>query len=168
MFTISNFLSLLRAPLALFFLQKNPYLRIMAIILAMISDSIDGYFARRHKSASKFGAILDPAMDKFFVYFALCILYLEGNMQLWEALTLLSRDFALCIYGLYILCFKKFSEFELKAIRWGKVTTAMQFLIIIGVTLKLHFSWYIYILFIILGILALIELIQRKPTKSEL
>ena len=33
----------------------------------MFTDSIDGYIARRSKSVSRFGAILDPAMDKFFV-----------------------------------------------------------------------------------------------------
>ena len=166
MLNLSNLLSFIRAPLALLFLNKNIFLRITAILMAMISDSIDGYLARKNKSASKFGAILDPAMDKFFVYFVLTVLYLENNLALWQALTILSRDFALCIYGLYILIFKKFSDFEIKAIKWGKVTTAMQFLIIIGVTVNLQFSFYIYSLFIILGVLSFIELIQRTPSKK--
>jgi phosphatidylglycerophosphate synthase len=163
MLTFSNFLSFIRAPLALIFLQKNIPLRVIAIIIAMISDSVDGYFARRNKSTSKFGAVLDPAMDKFFVYFALVVLYFEGNVKLWEALFILSRDFALCIYGLYIVFFKKFSEFELRSLRWGKVITAMQFIILMGLTLNYHFSPVVYSLFIIFGILAFIELFQKKP-----
>lgn len=166
MLTLSNILSFIRAPLALVFLQKNVPLRVAAIIIAMISDSIDGYLARRNKSASKFGAILDPTMDKFFVYFVLATLYIEGSMRLWEALALLSRDFALCFYGIYILCFKKVSDFEVKALRWGKVSTALQFAIIIGVTLRLHFSIYVYILFVALGVLSFIELIQRTSQKK--
>jgi len=42
-------------------------------------------------------------MDKFFVYFVLCVLYVEGSISLFGALTLLSRDFALCLYVIYIV-----------------------------------------------------------------
>jgi phosphatidylglycerophosphate synthase len=168
MLTLSNILSLARAPLALCFLQKNIYIRVIAIIAAMLSDSFDGYFARRNKSVSKLGTILDPVMDKFFVYFTLSVLFLEGNIQLWEALTLLSRDVALCLYTFYILCFKNCSKYEIKAIRWGKITTAMQFFVLVGVTLHFSFSWYVYTLFIIFGVLSLIELIYRNPEKRSL
>ena len=167
MFTCSNLLSFIRAPLAFVFLQPNVPLRISAIIIAMLSDSIDGYLARRNKSTSKFGAVLDPAMDKFFVYFVLSVLYIEGNLQLWEALTLISRDFALCIFGIYLMLFKKFSDFKVEAFKWGKIATALQFVIIIGVTLRLPFSSYIYYLFIILGILSLLELFQKAPRKKN-
>jgi len=163
--TISNSISLLRAPLALLFLQDNIILRVIAIFLAMISDSIDGYLARRFNSASKFGAILDPAMDKFFVYFVLFILLLEGHVELWQALTMLSRDFALCIYGIYLTISNRWSLLEWKAIRWGKVTTALQFLVLIGLTLSVSFPPYIYGSFIAFGILAFLELIQSRPSR---
>jgi len=166
MFTLSNFLSFVRAPLALLFFSKNIPIRIAAIIIAMITDSIDGYFARKNKSTSKFGAILDPVMDKFFVYFVLSVLFVEGNIKLWEALTLLSRDFALCIYGFYLLISKKWSKVVLKAMIWGKVATSMQFVVMIGITLQFRFSWYVYALFIVFGILALIELFQRTKIKK--
>lgn len=166
MFTLSNLLSFIRAPLALVFLQKNIILRLSAIVIAMITDIIDGYLARKNKSASNFGAILDPVMDKFFVYFVLSILFLESNIKLWEALTLLSRDFALALYGIYLLCFRKFSEFQIKAIRWGKVTTSLQFLFIIAVTAHIYFPSYLYLIFVVLGILSFIELIQRTVSKK--
>ncbi|KPK33298.1 MAG: hypothetical protein AMS24_01590 [Chlamydiae bacterium SM23_39] len=167
MFTLSNFLSFIRVPLALVFLQKNIVVRLIATILAMISDSVDGYFARKNKSISKFGAIFDPAMDKFFVYFVLFILFFENDIKLWQVCTLLSRDFALIIYGFYALILRKWDFFEFRSIRWGKVTTAMQFVVIIFVTAKFNLSWYIYILFVILGILAFIELIYKKPQKHS-
>jgi CDP-diacylglycerol---glycerol-3-phosphate 3-phosphatidyltransferase len=162
MFTLSNILSFIRAPLALVFLQKNITFRIIAIVVAMLSDSIDGYLARKYKSASKFGAILDPAMDKFFVYFVLTILYLEGSIKLWEGLAFLSRDFALCIYGIYLLCFRKFSDFKIHAIRWGKVSTALQFLFLIGITANFKIPSYLYFSFILLGLLSLKELYTKR------
>ncbi|NGX48997.1 MAG: CDP-diacylglycerol--glycerol-3-phosphate 3-phosphatidyltransferase, partial [Candidatus Anoxychlamydiales bacterium] len=93
MITLSNALSIVRIPLALLFFWQNIYIRIIAIVLAMFTDSIDGYFARKYKSASKFGAYLDPAMDKFFVYFVLAILLLENHILLWQAFAMISRDF---------------------------------------------------------------------------
>lgn len=162
MFTLSNILSFIRAPLALVFLQKNIPLRIASIFCAMLSDSVDGYLARKNKSASKFGAFLDPAMDKFFVYFVLTILYLEESIKLWQVGALLSRDFALLIYGIYLISFKKFDQFEIKAIRWGKVTTALQFVILLCITEKIHIFPIFYFFFVVLGVLSFLELTQRK------
>src|SRR5581483_12415887 len=99
MLNLSNSLSLLRAPLAFLFLLENTTLRLVAIVLAMLTDSIDGYLARRYQGTTRFGAILDPAMDKFFVLFALVVFVLEKKLLLWQAGAMLSRDFALCLFG---------------------------------------------------------------------
>ncbi len=165
MITLSNTLSVVRIPLALLFFWQNVYIRIIAIVLAMFTDSVDGYFARKYKSASKFGAFLDPAMDKFFVYIVLAILLLEKQILLWQAFAMISRDFALVIFALYLGVTKKWASYEVKAVRWGKITTAMQFCVLIGITLKLVFSWYIFSLFIVLGVLAFIELIVSSFSK---
>lgn len=160
MVTLSNCLSFLRAPLALLFLADSTPLRITAIIFAMLTDSVDGYLARRRKLTSKFGAILDPVMDKFFVYFVLSVFFVEGKIKVWEGCAMVSRDFFLCFFGICLLLVKKWKEFELRAIRWGKVTTAMQFLVLIGLTLNFVFPWYVFAGFIIFGALAFFELFQ--------
>ncbi|MFA5249968.1 MAG: CDP-alcohol phosphatidyltransferase family protein, partial [Parachlamydiales bacterium] len=85
MLTLPNLLSFMRAPLALLFLQKNIPLRLLALVAAMLSDFFDGYLARKKQTISRFGSVLDPAMDKFFVYFTLSIFYFEGNLRLSEA-----------------------------------------------------------------------------------
>ena len=124
---LSNSLSLLRAPLAFLFLLENPTVRLLAIFLAMLTDSIDGYLARRSKTVTRFGAFLDPAMDKFFVVFCLGVLVSEGSIEVWQALTMISRDFALCFFGLYLSLSGLWQSYEFRAIRWGKITTALQF-----------------------------------------
>ena len=159
MITLSNGLSVIRIPLAFLFLWQNIYIRIIAITLAMITDSIDGYFARKYKSASRFGAFLDPAMDKFFVYFVLSIFIIEGNIRPWQALAMISRDFSLVFFGIFLTIMDKWKNYKIKAIRWGKVTTALQFCVLIGLTLNFQFSVYVYVIFITLGILSLIELL---------
>lgn len=168
MITVSNSLSFLRAPLAFLFLQANPQLRVLAIILAMLTDCIDGYLARRTQSTSRFGAILDPAMDKFFVYFALSALCLEGQLSLWQVAAMLSRDAFLCVYGALMIAANRWKLIVFRAIRWGKVTTALQFVILIGLVLQMSFPWYLYTTFFCLGALAFLELLQAKEWQRKI
>lgn len=166
MLSISNALSLLRAPLALLFLVEKPSLRLVAILLAMLTDSVDGYLARRSRSVTQLGAILDPAMDKFFVFFALGALMLEGRLETWEACAMISRDFFLCLFAIYLGIAGRWQDYECQSIRWGKVTTALQFIVLIGLSLEIIFPRYAYALFIVFGCLAFIELCQLKNLKK--
>lgn len=162
MISLSNSLSLLRAPLAFMFLIENATVRIIAILLAMFTDSIDGYLARRRQSVTRFGAILDPAMDKFFVTFALAVLFFEGRIELWQCCAMISRDFFLCLFGLYLSISGYWQSYKFTSIRWGKVTTALQFLVLVGLTLKIAFPSYLYGIFVLFGMLAFLELWQMK------
>ena len=167
MLSLSNSLSFLRAPLALLFLVENTSCRIAAIFLAMLSDGFDGYLARRRKAVTRFGAILDPTMDKFFVLFALIVFYSEGKIQVWQGCAMLARDFFLCVFGLYLSLSGFWESYRVTAIRWGKISTALQFLTLIGLTAGYTFSSYLYGIFILLGLLAFIELCQiKKKTLS--
>jgi CDP-diacylglycerol--glycerol-3-phosphate 3-phosphatidyltransferase len=166
MLTVSNSLSLIRAPLAFLFLQESASLRMAAVILAMITDSIDGYLARKSQSVSRFGAILDPAMDKFFVSFAMLVLFFEGRLSYWEAAAMLSRDFFLCFYGLLMLVTGRVKTIVFRGIRWGKVTTALQFLVLIALLAGMHISTYFFGAFLLMGTFAFFELFQPADRAS--
>lgn len=160
MLTASNSLSFVRAPLAFLFLQDSSTLRVIAIVLAMITDCVDGYLARKSQSVSRFGAILDPAMDKFFVFFTMTVLLKEGSLLPWEMAAMLSRDFFLCVYGLFMLLSGRWKAVVFRAIKWGKATTALQFVVLIGIVLEVSFPWYFFGAFIGMGWLAFFELFQ--------
>lgn len=166
MLTASNSLSFIRAPLAFLFLQENNTLRIIAIVLAMVTDCIDGYLARRSQSVTRFGAILDPAMDKFFVYFAMTVLFIENRLAPWEMATMLSRDFFVCLYGLLMVASGRWKSIVFRAIRWGKMTTALQFIVLIGMVLGFSFPWYIFASFVVMGWLAFLELFQIRTSTA--
>jgi|SRR5579872_4508834 len=168
MLSLPNTLSLLRAPLAFFFLSNSVSLRILAIILAMTSDSIDGYLARKNGTNSQFGAILDPIMDKFFVLFVLMVLMFEGRLEGWQVCATISRDFSLLLFAVYLGISGHWNVFQCKALRWGKISTALQFLVLIGLTLGIIFPFYVYFIFILFGTLAFIELCQVLPTTKKL
>ncbi|MFS8564415.1 MAG: CDP-alcohol phosphatidyltransferase family protein [Rhabdochlamydiaceae bacterium] len=148
--------------MAFLFLIDNVAVRVTAIILAMITDSVDGYFARKYQGTTRFGAILDPAMDKFFVFFALIVFVLEQKLSFWQAGSMVSRDIALCAFGIYLVFSGYWQSYQFRAIKWGKISTALQFFVLIAHTLQIHLPWYTYFLFVLFGALALRELFHIK------
>lgn len=161
MLNLSNILSISRAGFALAFLQANPFIRLLAILLAMLTDFLDGYIARRQRTTTQLGAILDPIMDKFFVFFAGGVFYLEGRLSPFQLGALLSRDVSICLFGLFLGIVKGWKGYECKAIWWGKITTAVQFVVLIGITLHVVFPQYVYYLFVLMAAFAFIELLTR-------
>ena len=157
----------MRAPLALLFIIENTPLRLIIVILAMISDCVDGYLARRYHFTSRLGAILDPVMDKFFVYVTLSVLLFEGQIATWQVATMLSRDFFLFLFLSYLGITGTWRNLEIKAIRWGKVTTAAQFIVLVTLVLKISFPPEFYYLFIVFGGFAFIELLLFKKRASS-
>lgn len=164
MFTIPNLISFIRLPLAFLFLQNNILFRLFIIILAMISDALDGYLARKYRLSSTFGTFLDPITDKFFVLFILGILIMEEKMMLWEAATFLTRDFSLLLYGIYLTLTRRITTYHFRAIWFGKLFTFLQFSILLALTFGFVIPSSIFTLFGILGLLALIELGWRKDS----
>lgn len=157
-FTLSNILSLLRAPLAFIFLFNDPIYRASAVILAMITDFLDGFIARRYGTCTQLGAFLDPLADKFFVFFSLFILMQQGHLELWQLLALISRDFSVLVFGLYLALSKNWSNFQFRSIWCGKITTTLQFFVLLGLIFSIKIPSYIFLSFIGLGFFALIEL----------
>ncbi|MDN3507188.1 MAG: CDP-alcohol phosphatidyltransferase family protein [Simkaniaceae bacterium] len=166
MFSLSNGLSLLRAPLALLFLSHSIVFRLCAILLAMFTDAMDGFLARKRRSTTQLGAILDPAMDKLFVFIALGVLLTEGQFALWQAAAMITRDVFLCIFGIYLKLSGKWQAYQFRSIRWGKATTALQFLVLCLLTLNVAIPPLSYSVFFLFGLLAFVELLQlvKKQT----
>lgn len=165
MLTISNFLSLLRAPLALLFLSGHPMVRLWAILGAMLTDGLDGFIARRYRRTSQLGAFLDPLMDKFFVLVALTVFLSEGRIVGWQALSLLTRDFAVMIFGLYLVFSGRLARYQFHAIWSGKITTFLQFGVLIALSLDFSVPTTFFACFVVLGALALMELSLIKDPK---
>lgn len=166
---LPNCLSLLRFPLALVFLQSNPLFRAGAIVLAMITDGLDGYLARKRNQVSRLGTMLDPLADKFFVIFALYTFISEGHLSWLDAALFISRDFSVVLYGLYLALRGRLLNYKFRAIWCGKISTVLQMSILLSLSAGFPVPDLVYTLFAVLGIAALVELYftdrnRRKAT----
>jgi phosphatidylglycerophosphate synthase len=165
LFNLPNFISLLRIPLAFVFLQENPLYRALAIVCALASDGLDGYVARRFRLNTQFGTLLDPFTDKFFVIAACLTMIHEHRLTLAEACMLICRDFSVVVFGCYLIFRGRLAKYRFRAILCGKITTVLQFIVLFGLALHISFPPFVYLMFIVLGVLALVELyFTRHPT----
>ena len=157
MFFLINDLSFLRVPLAFCFLYDSVLVRLCAVVGAMITDVLDGYLARKFKLTSTFGALIDPLTDKFFVFFASIVFLVSGKLFLWQVGLLLFRDFCLCCLGLYLWKRGLARWGRIRSVPSSKMTTFVQFLILMALCFNVQVPGYVFFVFIVLGLLALRE-----------
>src|SRR5210317_240436 len=61
-------------------------------VIAALSDWVDGYFARRYKSETVLGQLMDPLADKVLVTVSLIMLIPLGRVPAWLVLIILCRE----------------------------------------------------------------------------
>ncbi|MEW5951241.1 MAG: CDP-diacylglycerol--glycerol-3-phosphate 3-phosphatidyltransferase [Elusimicrobia bacterium] len=131
--TIANRITLGRLALSIFLffliIQKTFYFEIAAfiiLIIATISDYVDGKIAKTTNTVTKFGAIADPFADKVLVM--ACFLAFASikslNIPLWAIFLIIIRE--LTVSTLRVLA--ALQNYVLKAEAAGKFKTLTQFI----------------------------------------
>ena len=125
--TLPNLVSLSRLGLAVaFVLFKGTRARLIIVALAGATDFLDGYIARRRGSTSKWGALVDPIADRFFVFAAVCALLFDGVIGTWQYAILISRDFMTAVGFVTARAIPWLRGVRFKSRMSGKVVTVLQ------------------------------------------
>ncbi|MCH7613134.1 MAG: CDP-alcohol phosphatidyltransferase family protein [Candidatus Marinimicrobia bacterium] len=105
--TLANMISLFRALLAIpiIYSLQHEYWNIafILIILAVLSDSLDGYFARLAHEVTHFGKWLDPIADFIVIFAVTSYLVMEGLFPAWFYWFYLGRYVAIALPAIYHL-----------------------------------------------------------------
>src|SRR5256714_12089682 len=78
-------------------LQTTPHASTVAAIvfaLAAVTDGVDGWIARRSRSITTFGKVMDPIADKLLIAAALISLVSLNRVEPWVAMVIIAREFA--------------------------------------------------------------------------
>ena len=67
-------------------------------VIAIVTDSLDGYLARSRNLVTDVGIILDPIADKVLIGGALVALSLMGELWWWVTIVILVREFGITIF----------------------------------------------------------------------
>ncbi len=134
-------LRILLIPFFVFFMLTDavPYSKAIAaaiFIVASLTDTLDGYLARKYKLISNFGKFMDPLADKLLVCAALiCFVAIPDNpMPVWGVIVIISRDFI--ISGFRLIASD--TGVVIAADWWGKIKTVVQMLM--SILLILNFD----------------------------
>lgn len=107
-------------------------------IVAISTDWVDGYLARRYDIVSDFGKLWDPIADKLLTGAGFIGLAVLGELQWWIVVVILIREWGITVHRLMVA-----KEHVVAAAWMGKIKTAVQ-----GVAL----SWALLPLYVLIGV----------------
>lgn len=107
----------------------------MAFMVAMLSDLVDGYYARKYNLTSTVGKFFDPLADKMLFLAAMIMMIPLGRIPAWLVVIFFSREVVItALRGVAVD-----SQIVIAASKWGKYKSV--FVTITCVGLLLHYPF---------------------------
>lgn len=103
------------------------WIALSIFVIASLTDSLDGYLARKNHQVTNFGKFMDPLADKLLVCAAMICLVESGRLFGWIVIIIISREF--CISGFRLVASD--NGIVIAASYWGKLKTVAQMVMII-------------------------------------
>ena len=158
-FTISNFLSASRIflviPMGCCLIADFPYHRLWTagiIVIAVTTDLLDGFLARKLHQVTDLGKILDPLADKIGIGIYAILIAWTGDVPVWFVVFVLLRDLLIFIGGVYIRQAKKI----IPQSNWpGKISVTLVALVLFLGTIRVgaQHHLFIYIIWACVGMM---------------
>lgn len=124
-----------------------PMWAVFWIIMSLVSDYLDGWFARSYHEVSRFGKFLDPLADKIVIFGVLFFAKpVSSAIPIWFVIFSVLRE--ALIFGLGYLVSKN-SKREMQANRTGKWSIFLTSITFILMIFKLY-PWADYLLYLTL------------------
>jgi cardiolipin synthase (CMP-forming) len=135
--TVPNQITFLRLgflPVFLILISYEEYRwALLVLVVAGLSDGIDGLLARKLNQRSALGAYLDPIADKLLLSSSFIILAFKKQLAWWLTILVLSRDVLILIVAVVILLVSGYRPFPPSI--YGKLTTGCQIVLVFVVVL---------------------------------
>ena len=135
--TVPNQITFLRLgflPLFLILMSYEKYRwALLVLVVAGLSDGIDGVLARTLNQRSALGAYLDPIADKLLLSSSFIILAFKHEIAWWLTILVLSRDILILVVAAVILLVSGYRPFPPSFL--GKLTTASQIVFVFTLVL---------------------------------
>jgi cardiolipin synthase len=123
-FTVANAVSVVRLmaiPVFLWLVIEDRLLiAFVLLVVAVLTDFVDGMIARRMNEITKLGQFLDPFADRLFIAATVIALAIQDVVPWWFVIAVMLRDALLGIGGVVMA---RYGAATLRVKWWGKVAT---------------------------------------------
>lgn len=99
---------------------------LILFIVAAVTDTADGWLARRRGQVTRWGKLADPAADKILVLGVLAALVVTGDVAWWVLAVIALREVAVTVQRQVLLR----RQIVMAASIWGKLKTVSQLIAI--------------------------------------
>jgi CDP-diacylglycerol--glycerol-3-phosphate 3-phosphatidyltransferase len=180
---LPNQLTILRLFMGLFFFVLLFFslfdLALTVFLMAMATDFLDGYLARRNGQTSHFGRVVDPLADKLIICSGLSLLVFHlPVVKPWMVITIILRELLISLLRGYA----ELNGVSIPSNYWGKVKMTLQsftvgLLVFVAgrgqadwvLTLAEGLLWVTLVLTVLSGLLYLLrawQLLKRRPARA--
>ena len=161
---VPNQITLLRLGFLPFFLilvlYEEFHWALLVLVFVALTDTIDGYLARRLHQRSALGAYLDPIADKLLLSSSFVVLAMGKKIGWWLTMMVLSRDILLLVVAAVILIVQGYRPFPPSLL--GKATTFFEIALVFFVvfvaaypnesaSLIIHYLSYLVAAFVVVS-----------------
>lgn len=136
---LPNKLTILRMVMIPFFVifmslpfAAGRYIALVIFIAASLTDTADGYIARKYNLITDFGKFMDPLADKLLVCSAMICLVHTNEIPYWIVIIIIAREFIISGFRLVAAD----NGIVIAASWWGKSKTVCQMAMIIVILLN--------------------------------
>ena len=109
------------------------------MVLAGVTDWLDGFAARKLRSTGKLGVILDPVADKVMLVTLFLALGEVGLIKTWLVVLVIGRDLVIVLGALLVRSLRHVRQFPPSTL--GKVSTFFQIVFVVTVLLYASFPY---------------------------
>lgn len=106
----------------------------LVFVFAALTDTVDGWVARRLRGVSAFGAFADPVADKLLIVGTLAALALFGEVPWWVFTVITGREALVTLLRVLVV---RRSGVVVPATVWGKLKTVTQIVAVSAVILPI-------------------------------
>ena len=161
-FMIPFFLVLLLNPQ--FQIPGQKWITLGIYVVASLTDTLDGYIARKYNLVTNFGKFMDPLADKLLVCSAIICFVATGQMPVWIVLIIIGREFI--ISGFRLVASDK--GVVIAAGMSGKIKTVVQMVMIGFLIVNMSgvifdtIEWILIYASLVLSVISLIDYLYHN------
>lgn len=147
------------------FYTGHPRIAFWILLVAGLTDVLDGYLARKNNQVTELGSMLDPLADKLMMLTVILSLLFSGMIHWTAALAIFIRDAGM-IVGSAFFHFR--GKKTVPAITMGKLTTVLFYLAIFFIVFEFSFAnVYLWFVIVISFLTSFIYILKFKSLNRQ-